>query len=77
MIVTRDLGLIDYAEAVALQDALVQQRLDDAIPDTLLLLEHPPVITLGRRASLADVFLARTRCGSAGLTCSAQPAAAW
>ena len=57
MIDTRDLGLIDYAEAVALQDALVQQRLDDAIPDTLLLLEHPPVITLGRRASLDDVFI--------------------
>src|SRR5688572_15459978 len=43
----RDLDLVAYAEALALQDALVQKRLDDAIPDTLLLLEHQPVITLG------------------------------
>jgi lipoate-protein ligase B len=53
----RDLGLLAYAEAMALQDALVEQRLREEIPDTLLLLEHPPVITLGRRGSLADVYL--------------------
>ena len=53
----RDLGLIGYAEAVRLQDDLVEQRIRDDIPDTLLLLEHPPVITLGRRASLGDVYL--------------------
>jgi lipoate-protein ligase B len=53
----RDLGLVPYAEAIALQDTLVEQRLRDEIPDTLLLLEHPPVITLGRRGSLADVYL--------------------
>jgi lipoyl(octanoyl) transferase len=53
----RDLGLISYAEAMALQDDLVEQRLNGSIPDTLLLLEHPPVITVGRRGSLADVFL--------------------
>jgi lipoate-protein ligase B len=53
----RDLGLIAYAEAMALQDELVEQRLREAIPDTLLLLEHPPVVTLGRRGSLADVYV--------------------
>jgi lipoyl(octanoyl) transferase len=53
----RDLGVIAYPEAMALQDDLVEQRLHGTIPDTLLLLEHPPVITLGRRGSLADVFL--------------------
>ena len=42
---------------MSLQDSLVQARLEEAIPDTLLLLEHPPVITLGRRASLDDVYL--------------------
>lgn len=52
-----DLGLIGYAEAVALQERLVEERLRDAAPDTLLLLEHPPVITLGRRGSLDDVYL--------------------
>jgi len=53
----RDLGRIAYADAMRLQDELVEQRLVDAIPDTLLLLEHPPVITLGRRGTLQDVYL--------------------
>ncbi|MCC5849315.1 MAG: lipoyl(octanoyl) transferase LipB [Verrucomicrobia bacterium] len=38
-----------YAEAVALQERLVRARIADDIPDTLLLLQHPPTITLGRR----------------------------
>jgi lipoate-protein ligase B len=52
----RDLGTVDYAKAMELQDALVEARLRDAIPDTLLLLEHPPVITLGRRGSPGDIY---------------------
>jgi lipoyl(octanoyl) transferase len=63
----RDLGRIAYHEAVALQDALAQQRLDDEIPDTLLLLEHPPVITLGRRATLADVYLTEAELAQRGV----------
>jgi lipoate-protein ligase B len=59
-LLVRDLGRVDYETAVQLQDALVQQRLTDEIPDTLLLLEHPPVITLGRRATTADVLLPET-----------------
>ena len=43
----RHLGLVPYAEAVALQKALVEDRKAGRIPDQLLLLEHPPVITLG------------------------------
>jgi lipoyl(octanoyl) transferase len=43
-----DLGLVPYADALALQHALHAQRVAGAIPDTLLLLEHPPVITLGK-----------------------------
>jgi lipoyl(octanoyl) transferase len=39
------LGLVDYVEAFELQNKLVQERIDDAIPDQLLLLEHPPTIT--------------------------------
>ncbi|HEY3062827.1 MAG TPA: lipoyl(octanoyl) transferase LipB [Chloroflexota bacterium] len=52
----RDLGRIGYAEALALQDQLVAQRRNHEIPDTLLLLEHSPVITLGRRGTRADVY---------------------
>ena len=43
-----DLGLEPYADALALQRHLHAQRVAGAIPDTLLLLEHPPVITLGK-----------------------------
>jgi len=53
----RDLGRVAYADAVRLQDQLVNERRNDEIPDTLLLLEHDPVITLGRRATLSDVYL--------------------
>jgi len=42
-----DLGLIGYSECLSLQRALVRLRLGSGIEDTLLLLEHPPVITLG------------------------------
>lgn len=42
------LGQIPYREAWALQEHLHQTRLEGGIPDTLLLLEHPPVLTLGR-----------------------------
>jgi lipoyl(octanoyl) transferase len=40
-------GLVPYAEALALQQRLVEQRKAGEIPDQLLLLQHPPVITLG------------------------------
>jgi lipoyl(octanoyl) transferase len=44
------LGVVTYAEALALQRQLVDQRKANLIPDQLLLLEHPPVITLGVKA---------------------------
>ncbi|HLZ31616.1 MAG TPA: lipoyl(octanoyl) transferase LipB [Chloroflexota bacterium] len=62
-----DLGQIAYAEAVLLQDQLVEERLNDVIPDTLLLLEHPPVITLGRRASMADVHVSAAELAALGI----------
>lgn len=43
----RRLGSISYEDGLALQARLVAERRAGAIPDTLLLLEHPPVITLG------------------------------
>jgi len=53
----RDLGLIDYGEALALQRDLRERRLAGEARDTLLLLEHPPTFTLGRRSTGED-FLA-------------------
>jgi lipoyl(octanoyl) transferase len=43
----RRLGVVPYQEALTLQRALVEERRADRIPDLLLLLQHPPVITLG------------------------------
>jgi lipoate-protein ligase B len=51
-----DLGVVDYRQAWDLQKDLVVRRAADEIPDTLLLLEHPHVITLGRRGTMADVL---------------------
>ena len=46
----RRLGSVPYEEAQALMKDLQQQRIDDTIPDTLLLLSHPEVVTVGPRA---------------------------
>src|SRR5271170_4140430 len=45
-----ELGLAEYSAAIVLQDVLVNARRYDQIGDTLLLLEHPHVFTLGRGA---------------------------
>jgi lipoyl(octanoyl) transferase len=45
----RRLGLVPYAEGLALQQELVAERKAGRIPDQLLLLQHPPVITLGAK----------------------------
>jgi lipoyl(octanoyl) transferase len=49
------LGTVDYATALALQQKLVALRKEEKIADVLLLLEHKPVITLGRNAKEANV----------------------
>jgi len=46
----RRLGRVEYGEALELQRTLVEARRSGKIGDTLLLLEHPPVITLGARS---------------------------
>lgn len=51
-----DLGRVPYAVGHALQLERVEARRRDEIPDTLLLLEHPPVITLGRGAEATNVL---------------------
>jgi lipoyl(octanoyl) transferase len=50
------LGRIRYGEALALQERLVEARVRGEIGDTLLLLEHEPVITLGRGARAQNVL---------------------
>ena len=50
------LGNIDYSSGLRLQEKLVALRKDGRIGDALLLLEHTPVITLGRNAKSANVL---------------------
>jgi lipoyl(octanoyl) transferase len=50
---------VPYAAALEEQERLVAARRRDACPDTLLLLEHPPVITFGRRSDPRNVLLDR------------------
>jgi lipoate-protein ligase B len=51
-----DQGRMDYAEMWAIQKALVARRVEDRILDGVILVEHPPVVTLGRRGTDADVL---------------------
>ena len=53
----RRLGRIRYAEGLEIQAGLVADRQAGRIPDTLLLLEHDPVFTLGRNARRENVLL--------------------
>jgi lipoyl(octanoyl) transferase len=52
-----DLGLVPYREAWDLQRALAGAVSQGAIPDTVVFLEHPPVVTLGRRADHGEVHV--------------------
>jgi lipoyl(octanoyl) transferase len=60
----RRLGVVSYGEALEMQKALVEERRAGRVPNLLLLLQHPPVITLGVRGSsrshitATDAFLA-------------------
>jgi lipoyl(octanoyl) transferase len=53
----RHLGRLAYGEGLELQARLVAERQAGRIPDTLLLLEHDPVFTLGRNARAENVLL--------------------
>src|SRR6201981_2783009 len=48
------LGQVPYLEAWELQRSLAGAVSQGAIPDTIVLLEHPPVVTLGRRTDVAE-----------------------
>jgi lipoate-protein ligase B len=51
-----ELGPRDYTEMVAVQERLANDRLEGSVDDLLLLLEHPPTYTLGRRSEASDLL---------------------
>jgi lipoyl(octanoyl) transferase len=59
--------MVDYATGLRLQSELITARKEDRIPDTLLLLEHKPVITLGRNAKQQNVLLSKELLESKGV----------
>jgi lipoyl(octanoyl) transferase len=62
------LGLIPYADALELQRALVEERKAGRIPDTLLLLQHPHVITIGvRKDGAANIVASSSRLAELGV----------
>lgn len=53
------LGRVEYADGLSLMSLFSASRLEGKSPDSLLLLEHPPVITLGRGASPQNIVVSR------------------
>ena len=64
---------VPYAEALRLQDVFVAKRQADAIPDTLIVLEHTPVITLGIRAKKEHLLLDPEALARKGIEVHATP----
>jgi lipoyl(octanoyl) transferase len=62
-----DLGLVEYGEAFRLQKAVAAARASGNVPDSLILLEHPPVLTLGRRADRANLLFSPERLRDQGI----------
>jgi lipoyl(octanoyl) transferase len=62
------LGRVEYADALRLQEELVELRREGRMENTLLLLEHPPVLTLGRHANRANVLASDELLAARGVT---------
>ncbi|TKJ29622.1 MAG: lipoyl(octanoyl) transferase [Chloroflexi bacterium B3_Chlor] len=61
------LGLEPYDGVLELQHQLVEARRDGLVADTLILVEHPPVITLGRRGNESNILVSRQRLAEQGI----------
>ena len=62
------LGRVPYDEALGLQAELVELRVQGRIDNVLLLLEHPPVLTLGRNANRSNVLASDELLAARGVT---------
>jgi lipoyl(octanoyl) transferase len=62
------LGRVDYADSLQLQQQLVSLRKEDRIGDVLVLLEHPPVITLGRNSHRENIVASDALLQQRGVT---------
>ncbi len=62
------LGRVDYGEGLRLQAEIAQLRFERRVENVLLLLEHPPVLTLGRNADRANVLASEEHLARRGVT---------
>jgi lipoyl(octanoyl) transferase len=67
MLEVQDLGRMRYADALAIQQDLVEQRKQNRIPDQLLFVEHPHVITQGRNGRAENLLASEAALRSAGI----------
>lgn len=68
MIISSDLGIVPYEKALEIQKRLADLRRKEEIADQLLLLEHPPVYTMGRRDSSEDLLVGAKELRSHGMS---------
>ena len=62
-----DWQLLDYGQALSRQNAMVRQRLTEDGPDRLILVEHSPVITIGKSGGTQDLYLSKEALQSRGV----------
>ena len=65
-----DLKYMDYQECLELQHAVHHARVEGLLPDTLLLVEHPHVLTFGRQANKENVLVSESALQQKGITCA-------
>jgi lipoic acid synthetase len=62
-----DWGVLDYGQALVRQHQMVTERINGHSPDRLILVEHPPVVTIGRSGSLNDLCTSKEALGQKGV----------
>ena len=62
-----DLGQMPYRQALDIQRRVLRQRQDRVIGDTLLLVEHPAVLTLGTRGDYSNIYLPKDELAAEGV----------
>lgn len=65
----RDCGVVEYREALAFQQQLQEQRRAGEVGDTVLVVEHPPVITLGAHKSSNKLLVNAEELARRGIDC--------
>ncbi len=62
-----ELDLIEYARCLELQNRIVQRKIFEKGPDVLLILEHPPTVTLGIRGKSSDLLISQQELAERGV----------